>query len=106
MEGGRGARRQGTLSSSTGCSWASFEEKAKDYELKSGLLGPSRNPFSPTTRQLCREGLSLYNTKIHPHHDICYTPLPNVYTHCTVSTLLEPVDYVCALYTLYSCVDV
>ena len=39
-------------------------------ELKSGLLGPSRNPFSPTTRQLCREGLSLYNTKIHPHHDI------------------------------------
>ena len=31
MEGGRGARRQGTLSSSTGCSWASFEEKAKDY---------------------------------------------------------------------------
>ncbi|CAI7997265.1 Ataxin-7-like protein 1 [Geodia barretti] len=60
MEGGRGARRQGTLSSSTGCSWASFEEKAKDYELKSGLLGPSRNPFSPTTRQLCREDMAIY----------------------------------------------
>lgn len=37
MEGGRGARRAAALSSSsTGSSWASFEEKAKDYGTRAG----------------------------------------------------------------------
>lgn len=31
MEGGRGARR--VAASSSGCSWAAFEETAKDYGI-------------------------------------------------------------------------
>ena len=39
MEGGRGARRPAALSSSTGSSWASFEEKAKDYGTRAVMRG-------------------------------------------------------------------
>ena len=63
MEGGRGARRAAALSSSsTGSSWASFEEKAKDYGTRAGRRerkageGRKRCPFAREKR-CCGRGL-------------------------------------------------
>lgn len=53
MEGGRGARR--AASSSSGCSWAAFEETAKDYGINwraGGQMGWGKLVNNPPRRNL------------------------------------------------------